>query len=252
MIRSQGFDAPTTSQEREWAKDLMTAARVCNDPVICSFALAALGSLLVRSSPHAPLRGLTVMEMAVTIARKSNDRDLLLGALSWALGARIDPNLDLERAKTQGQELILLARRRGNPYWESGAESALGEIALFQHDLPRARAHTTQALRLAHDNHYSNLVRGGLELTALVYDREGKAQQAACLAGAWSALNERVGGDGYVEYIRNLLAQSLSALGEDGWEEAFTMGKALSADEAVALALSELGEPKTSKQGSAS
>jgi non-specific serine/threonine protein kinase len=109
-----------------------------------------------------------------------------------------------------------------------------------QGEYSRAVALLAESLRLGRDIGARDLVAEGLESLAWVAAARGQPQRAAQMGGAAQALREvlgvplpaeqRAGHDQAVQAMR-------AALGEEGFAAAWTAGRALPLEDAIAIAL---------------
>jgi tetratricopeptide (TPR) repeat protein len=177
-------------------------------------------------------------EASVTIARELEDWVLIslcllnLGNLLLAQGDAAGARASLDEA---------LTIYRAYHYW-TGADATLATLgrALEQlGDLEGARARQVAALRLRVDGERRAVPISLTNLARLDY-RENRPARAARLMGAAEAIREATGASispsRRAEYER-WVADVRAALGETALAEAWTAGRALSLEEAVALAL---------------
>lgn len=120
-------------------------------------------------------------------------------------------------------------------------------------DLPAAEAlaehFNRRAVRLAHEVHNRVYIADALEQTAFALHLLGGSERAARLLGAAAALRARIGaGDAreHAWYYDERLPRVREALSDIQYAAAWQFGRALSREEAVALALEEVDDGRSS------
>jgi hypothetical protein len=156
-------------------------------------------------------------------------------------------NLDLARddrhaALTRFNECAVLAREADDPSLELWAFVGLGTVALREADAVRAGALFAQGARRSQRlgiAYFGVLSLIGLAEVCLL---QGRAAQAARLSGAIAALRDALGIPlpPMFEALSQQTATAGRALvGDEAFTTAWGAGRALSLDEAIALALEE-------------
>jgi hypothetical protein len=100
-------------------------------------------------------------------------------------------------------------------------------------------------LQLARDQDLTDAMRASVGLVGLIACQIGHGEQAARLLGTMTAQLESIGagGDPLWQLLENtIVAPAREALGEEAWAAAFTAGRSLSPEEAIAEALEEVRE----------
>jgi tetratricopeptide (TPR) repeat protein len=151
---------------------------------------------------------------------------------------------DLGRAAQFSQEAVALFREL-----EARGDVALvlcnmGWIVLLQDDLSRAADLYRESLSLSWDAGMMLVVQGSLEGFACVAAAKGEAQRAAQLWGAAQVLHETRGIPRDTDFLDEADARMSAirtGMGEEGWEEAWRKGRAMTLDEAISYALEEEG-----------
>jgi DNA-binding CsgD family transcriptional regulator len=148
---------------------------------------------------------------------------------------------EVERGIAMIEEGLALQFRFGN---KQGAGNKLSDLAIFRHDqgdLAAAAAHYAESVRLLWESgdrwYLASPIAG---VAALALDA-GKVDEAARLLGAAEACWERGAGTLWPterERLDRTTASARRALGEEGFREALSLGRAMPLDEAVALAAS--------------
>jgi predicted ATPase/transcriptional regulator with XRE-family HTH domain/Tfp pilus assembly protein PilF len=156
-----------------------------------------------------------------------------LGEVSYHLG-------DLAGAAARHEEALALARQAGRKDVEAYQLGDLGNVARQQGDLNRATVLQRQALELKWALGERRQIAITLEDLASLAGDEGRGKRAARLLGAATVLRETIGAPRPVpEQIatEQAVAEARTALGEEAWVEAFTTGRALSLEQAIAYAM---------------
>ncbi|MGH3765934.1 MAG: LuxR C-terminal-related transcriptional regulator [Pseudonocardiaceae bacterium] len=191
------------------------------------------------------------LETAVDLERHSGFSYML----SWHLALlgtleRLDGNL--AAAHRHAEEALDMARRLGSGWLQAGAERLLGRLAL-------AAGEATDAERYIHDA-LGRLVAKGfaldipecLDALAAIAATQDSFQEAARLLGAAAAGRQRLGIIRFPpepQFWSSIDLITRQALGPDGYDAAFTAGKALGTDEAVAYVRRARGARKRPSHG---
>jgi hypothetical protein len=120
--------------------------------------------------------------------------------------------------------------------------AALGTLG----DLADARANQDETLCLRAEAGDRRGVSVTLRNLAGIEKHSGRPQRAACLLGASEAIRESIGAahnPSMVPEFEQLLAGVRDALGEPAFSQAWDAGRALSIEQAVALALEDTASP---------
>jgi predicted ATPase len=166
-----------------------------------------------------------------------------LRGVGWVLASLAGVALaagDSARARARLEEALALNRELGDTWGIAQQLESLGSLSMEDGDLPAARQLLDESLEAARDAHYRPLMAASLESLARLALAERRPDRAACLFGSASVLRERVAAhpmqtarasqDSHLDAVR-------SALGEEGFAEAFAHGRAMTLDQAVAHAL---------------
>lgn len=219
--------------------ELGTLAERLGDPAIRFDALACRGFAgYFQGDLEAASR-----ELESGLADRPDDVDS--GTLAEALAnlclARF--LLDAPDAESPGRDSLAVCEAHGRPQWPTAYSLwALG-IAIWQRDPGRATQLQREAIRLREPvgDHSGN----ALSLEALAWcAAEGSPERAATLLGAAKML-WRLGGAGRIEPMLGRVsdlhaaAPAKEALGEAGFEKAFTAGSSFSVEQAIRYALAD-------------
>jgi predicted ATPase len=147
---------------------------------------------------------------------------------------------DLERAKALHEEELPLARAAGNERTEAMALGGLAGIALDEGRADDALPRLKGSLPIWHGLGDVQMVARELRRFARGLALSGRAEAATLFLSSSEVLREQAGADegGSAEFNEETLVIIRSHLDETAFAEAWDQGQKLSADEAVALALS--------------
>ncbi len=220
-------------------------------------------------------QAVTLAEEAAALARSVGEPSLMVWIL-LGLALATDAVGDFERSERLYGEMLDMARQAGDETMAARALGHIGNVLRIRGDNVRARAVLEEALSLArprHDKWLTSLVTGSLgvalapedpaqaltlleESLALSYDighrsltarwlqhlagvlaSSDRAEVAAKLLGASESLRDAFGFARSVSLQAAVGAAARARLGPDAFEAAYSKGTAMTADEAVALAL---------------
>jgi len=162
-------------------------------------------------------------------------------ALAWMcleLGER-------ERHRALHEDNLRLARAVGNVRMEARSLSVLADVPLEEGRIQDALSMMSEAYRLDRDGGYVADVASDLFGFAELLSAQRKAEMAAQLLSRGEALNEEIGAaleSWAIEMNERTLTALRAELDEAVFTEAWKQGRALTPDEAVALALKELAD----------
>ena len=172
------------------------------------------------------------------MARQAGDEALAARALCY-IGNRLRTRGDNVRARMVLEEAFSLARPRHDKWLTSVVTGALG-VALAPEDPGQALRLLEESLGLAHDIAHRWLIAHRPEDLAAVLASSDRAELSATLLGASEALRDAFGfahiSSGQAA-VNAAGAPARERLGPAAFEAAWTKGRAMTADEAVALAL---------------
>lgn len=157
----------------------------------------------------------------------------LLAWMSYELG-------DRERAQALHENVVRRARELGNERMQATSLGALAEYALYDGRVEDALPMLKESLRIYSDLGERHEIGVNLCRFARAFAVVGSARSAARVLARSEALREEIGGPQYswiAELNVGTLAMVRAQLDEAAFAEAWEEGKALTLDEAVAVAL---------------
>jgi non-specific serine/threonine protein kinase len=187
-------------------------------------------------------RAATLYEEALALQREVGDTWGIANSLG-NLGDVAARQGDHGRAATLYEEALALGRELGVTRGSASLLYYLGVVTYRQGEYGRAAALLTEGLLLSRDLDARNL-RALVEAIAWVAAARGQALRAARLAGGaealWESLGVRVPPDEQADHEADheqAVQVMRAALGEEAFATAWAEGRALSLDQAMALAL---------------
>jgi tetratricopeptide (TPR) repeat protein len=183
-------------------------------------------------------------EEALAIAREVGDKTGIAHSLQW-LGdlAYFEENYPLAR-KFREQALVEQTEL-GDKWSIPSSLRMLGCIALRLGEYDRAAALLRESLTFCLEQGirvFIFLTTSGLAAVAAARGGAGAAERAARLFGASQAMWQAAGGKLYGNYMAEMerdIAATRAQLDEETWQRAWKDGRALSAEQAIALALED-------------
>jgi predicted ATPase/class 3 adenylate cyclase len=155
---------------------------------------------------------------------------------------------DLDRAQAIAEELLEGARAAGDGQSESSALIALSRLAAGRGRFAEGAALVGEAFRIVEARGLRMRVVPTLVRLARLLVDAGRAEVATCVLGCIEAVREESGAENS-EVARSAMEPALqavrAALGEEAFAEAWTRGLALTPQDAVALAVAEVGGAPT-------
>jgi predicted ATPase/DNA-binding CsgD family transcriptional regulator len=248
-----GWGDPSTA--RDWLERSITAYEALGDDHGRMGALFYL-SLVCHSVLDDLPTALAAIEAGMAIAHRIGTTweraqgITLLGLCHLRLG-------DLDAAHAEVTEGLALFMASGDAYKAPLNLRILGYIARERGDLAEARRVTVQSmeLNLGGGNDRRGAATSAAALAGVLVD-QGRAIEAARLAGAATAAVERLGDFGVHEVDQRqyhaIIASIRAALGDAGFEAAWPAGRALSLEDALAEVAETPTVPATARQPSAS
>ena len=204
-------------------------------------ASSLLDLALVSNSRGDSERATELYEQSMDLFRERGDKQNLafclnnLGMVAYSQG-------DLGRATQLTEEGVALFRELGARGDVAIGLYNLGWVALLQNDLGRAADLYRESLSLSWETGLNPLIQMALEGFACVAGAKGEAQRAARLWGAAQALHEAKGNLRDTDFLAEAdarISAVRSGMGEEGWEEGWRKGRAMTLDGAVSYALEE-------------
>jgi tetratricopeptide (TPR) repeat protein len=149
-------------------------------------------------------------------------------------------------ARSLYEEALGIWKRIGYRSASCSALLNLGAIALEEGNLVGAQAYFEDVLALANDPHIANreVISISLDGLGAVAARRGTWERAARLTGAAEAIREAIGYElerADRAFRDRYVAEARAELGEEAFASAVARGRAMTFDEAVRLAVEELG-----------
>lgn len=219
-------------------------ARRAGDSCGLALSLAFLGYALIALDPT---RAKEQLEESLQLWR-TRCQGTTRGRASTliALGELLRDQGSYEAAAERYNEALGLLDAIGNRYAKVSPLQNLGHLALRLGDAPRGAALIAESLILAREQGSNHVVVIGLGGLAAVAALARQPERAACLFGAAEALGDEIG---YLlepadrtdrDWARQVARDQMS---EAGFTAAWSKGRAMPLDEAVAYALDEPHNP---------
>jgi DNA-binding CsgD family transcriptional regulator len=177
------------------------------------------------------------------LAYESAGAHQILGYLALAEG-------ELDGARAQLEAGMAALGKLHDRWGVARCKMGLGYAEDAARDFPAARAHFADCLAIIGELGHKLITCGCIGGLAIAAEAEGRPEVAATLLGAAAAIRERLGAS-HSQVVQEAqdrcLAAAREALGEPSFEHAFTVGSALTLDEARALAEREAREGSASE-----
>src|SRR5215204_1538623 len=218
-------------------KESLALSREARDERGVASSLLQLGNVSGDRGNHEEAK--TFYEEGLTLSRKLDDKALLASALI-SVGAEFLLQGDPERGAMLNEEAAELYRERGNRGHLQYALDNLGWAALVRGDQQQAEGLHRESLALSGQLGDKLVAAEALEGLACSASARGEAERVARLFGAAEALREVVG---YRQEPRehalrkSYLVAARTRLSKARWEAAWTEGRRLGFEEAIAYAL---------------
>jgi predicted ATPase/DNA-binding CsgD family transcriptional regulator len=225
-------------QGRIYNSEALALFRELKDEVNTAWALSFLGSQF-RALPGGSKEALTLCEEGLAIFRRLEERPGIIWALN-ALGEMVRMDGDYERAGRAYEESLAMAREEGDKLRQALPLGNLGYVAQQAGDYERAEAAHLEGLALFLELENTRHIPQHLAILAGPVAAQGYLKKAARLLGASEGLLEKMGlvaqAADQVE-IERYEAAVREQLDEATFEAAWSEGRAMSLEEAVAYAL---------------
>jgi predicted ATPase len=237
MAASTG-DAETAETRAEEARDL---ARTLGDAWGEAYAEYMLGIAATERKDWSS--ALPFFETSLDAFRRLDNEPYMLGAMDGIAWASRELG-DRERSKRLHEETLAYSRASGYPKLVALQLFQLAEFATEEGRTHEALAMLQEALVLNRDEGFIEGIAEVLVVMARTLQVVSAPAAASALLAAAARLREEIGGGfGWVGDEIGRLRESLcDSLGDAAFESAWERGRALSTDEAVALALRGGGE----------
>jgi non-specific serine/threonine protein kinase len=230
---------------RTWLRESVALYRGLGDSRGLAEALLASGfTARVQEDAEGAARAL---QEALTTARSIGHTFIEAASLHHLGLLAVDVRSDQPTARRLLEESLALYRRLELPRFVSLLLLALGDLARLRGDLPRADELLRESLTMLGGTGERLGIHGVLDAFAELAMTDGEAERAVRLAGAADRLRRRQGTKSWPVLARRReqwLTRARSVLGNATLEVVWEAGSAMSADDAVALALTE---PRTSR-----
>ncbi|MEX0851486.1 MAG: hypothetical protein WD015_08265, partial [Gaiellaceae bacterium] len=236
---TMAFEGGDSATARLRAEEGLALHRALGDAWGTAYSAYELGDAVGNEGDLARAR--LLFEESVWVFRELGDEhhtQLATRMLAWAyhgLG-------DLDRGRALLEENLRQARAASNEFSEAGTLSALAMIAVDEGRIREALSMLAEAHRIWRD--LGNLIGtvAGLGRLASVLATGGRAETAARLLSCSETLREEIGHQ--ASWLAEMNEATLTAirtqLDEAAFAEASEQGRALTPDEAVALALGSI------------
>ena len=188
-------------------------------------------------------RAMALAEESLALARELGHARGIIVSLGQA-GALFVEGGEHDRAAALLEEAQGLARTHGDEDAQAWLFLTQSKLAIARGDYAAAFGRAVESLRIFHAHSTTAGVAGSLYELALVSEAEGRPERAARLFGAADALRETTGASlsPSETVVNEQAAQRASAsLGDAAFAAARADGRALSLEDAVALAVTEGG-----------
>jgi non-specific serine/threonine protein kinase len=245
-----GVLAMTQGEEgvaRPWLEQATVLGRAAADLRTTAHALNYLG--MIETSWGDPEQAAAHYEESLALSRAEGDR-LAIAFTLHQVGNLATIQGDLARAETRFAEALAIRRELGVGRDIGVSLECLGLVAAWRGEVTRAVALGREAVALLREEGDPRASAESVEvLGSIIAGVAGQGEQAARLVGAAAALRELLGTPQAPDVrreVEQMVAPAQEALGEHAWTAAFTAGKALSLEAAVAEALGEKPAPLAS------
>ena len=221
--------------------EAMDIARELDDRGLIAWSLYNL-SYVDRIAGDEP-GGMAKLHEALEMARAIGDRQLTADCLG------LIGNYELRQGRPEGalpmvEESLAILRELGNKFAMADSLSGLGSFYRIIGDGDASCAAHRQALEIFAEVGNPLGIAMVIDEMAMVETMDGRHERALRLAGAASALKERIGGGAPEELMRSEegLSGSRQSLDPETADRAWTEGRDMGTDKAVAYALAGGGD----------
>jgi predicted ATPase/class 3 adenylate cyclase len=178
-------------------------------------------------------------EEALAIRRELGDRWAIANSLNNQGTVALDQG-DYAEARARLEEAVVILREIGDRWYYANSLNNLGNVARAQADYATARALYTESLVINRDLGDKWALAYLLEDIGGLSALQGEAERALRLVGAADTLREAIGAPlppAEQASLERMLESARQQLGEAGQAAAWSVGRALSLEEAVSSAL---------------
>jgi len=232
FLRHQGEGAEALGL----AEEATALARSVGDASLMAWILLGLGQQTDASGDFA--RSERIYGEMLDMARRAGDETQAARALC-NIGNTLLARGDSARARAVLEDALSMARPRYDKWLTSLVTGSLG-LALMPEDPAQALTLLEESLALSHDIGHRWLTVRGLEDLAAVRAPTDRADVSAQLLGASESLRDAFGlarSSWLEDAVNATAAAARERLGPAAFDAAWSKGKAMTVDEAVALAL---------------
>ena len=224
---------------RVWAEEALELHRELGDDWGTAFSLLMFAYAIGEEGDWP--RAQQLYEESVQAFRDLGDEYYALRA-ARAHGWAFYEGGDLERAREVLEDIVREARAVGHEFAEANALSMLSDIAVDEERLADAVSLSQESYRIFYALDDLLQIAAGVGRFASVLALAGRAAVAAEVLSSSAALMEEIGAGPpwYTRISEKTLVAIHAQLDESAFAEAWDQGRALTADEAVALALGAL------------
>jgi predicted ATPase/DNA-binding SARP family transcriptional activator len=221
-------------------EDCLTLRQDTGNTRVIANVLNSLGLVALEQGDHS--RAKSLCEESLALFRQLGDEigvDKLLNNLA---NLAFD-QCDYTTANALYEESLMLSRKRGDKDGSALSLTNLGWAALLQDNPERAASLCREALVLCRALGNRPILAFDLEGLAGVAGTQGQAIRAARLFGAANALREAIHFPltlSNKDYYERITASARTQLGETAFTTAWAEGSAMTLEEAIAYALSEM------------
>jgi predicted ATPase len=232
-----GGDAATG---RQWGEEGLALHRMFGDKQGTAESELWLGWAVANEGNWA--RAQPLVEDSVQLFRELGDQHQTLSA-TLILAMTYAEGSDWERARALNEDNLRRALELGNEQIKASTLGELARCALAEDRLEDAVSMATESLRIYTDLGDPHGVAIELRRCASALALKGEAVTAAQLLSSAEALHEEIGGTmpWLARMRKEALANIRRQLDEAAFAQAWEQGRALTAEEAVALALDSVG-----------
>ena len=195
-------------------------------------SLRTWGYLIVDQGDYA--RATALLEESIILSREVGDKWSTAWSL-WSLGMAAQHQGDYEKAQKQFEDSLALYREVGNKWGIAASLGGLGDATSHKSDHGRAKALLEESLALFQETGDNLGYCYCIEGLAGVATFQGESERAVRLFAAAQTLREVIGSVPWS--LEHDLESLRSELGEETYEAAWAVGRGLTLDQAIDLAL---------------
>jgi predicted ATPase/class 3 adenylate cyclase len=224
----------------EWALKALSLYRDLGDERNLAWAYILLGSHQMEH-PDRTNEGILLSEKGLALFRKNNDRPGIDQALT-VIGELARMQGDYDRAGKVYQEALVINCELGDKYRESINLLNLAYVSHHRKDYQQEEELIKQALMLSGEFKTKYFTILYLDALASPIGATGEPERAATILGASQAFLDDMGIERQTadqHEIDRVLASLHKQLDESSFEAAWTQGRAMSLEQAIAFALGE-------------